>query len=136
MSNSIERRFLKLKAKLPNQNNKIIKEVRFEPYDDGVAIKVPPDRHKLTPFQIREARKRWFNQKGCSICGTRFKSDKDKHIDHCHITGVIRGQICFACNMALGHFKDDITVVKSALSYLEKFKFNLDLVDQDVWSKE
>ena len=38
---------------------KIIKEVRFEPYEEDEIIVVPDNRHKLTVEQIKVARERW-----------------------------------------------------------------------------
>jgi Recombination endonuclease VII len=137
MTNSIDKRYRKLKAKLKQPSEKeIFKEAIFTPYEKGQVIIVPPDRHKLTSYQIREARKRWATKKTCSICCKKFKSERDRHVDHCHVTGVIRGLLCFSCNMALGHFKDDISILKSALEYLEYFKYNPDFVDQDLWSED
>lgn len=46
-------------------------------------------------------------------------------IDHCHECRKnnkkdIRGLLCHKCNTALGKFKDDIGLLKSAIAYLEK----------------
>lgn len=136
MANSIERRYNKLKAKVLVPEHRIFKEARFHPYEEHEDIIVPPDRHKLTHHQLKEARKRWSKDKTCHICCRKFKTERDRSIDHCHVTGVIRGQLCFSCNTALGHFKDDIDVLKSALRYLESFRYRADMVDQDLWSKE
>ena len=59
------------------------------------------------------------NQKNkCAIC------DKDisekRHLDHCHITGEVRGLLCPKCNWGLGKFKDDKTLIEKAIKYLEK----------------
>lgn len=43
-------------------------------------------------------------------------------VDHCHSSGEIRGLLCASCNRALGGFRDDVSILKSAISYLEKFK--------------
>jgi len=50
----------------------------------------------------------------CALCGT----DEDLVIDHCHATGVLRGRLCRSHNIALGHFKDDIEIMKKAIAYL------------------
>lgn len=42
------------------------------------------------------------------------------NIDHCHRTGKVRGLLCTKCNFALGHFKDDLSILRRAISYLEK----------------
>lgn len=60
----------------------------------------------------------------CAIC---FKPEKSKLnnkvkelcIDHCHSTGIVRGLLCVRCNVALGNFMDDISILKSAIKYLE-----------------
>lgn len=53
----------------------------------------------------------------CKICHSA--SDTALFVDHNHVTGTIRGLLCTTCNMGIGHFKDDISLLKSAISYLE-----------------
>lgn len=69
----------------------------------------------------------------CKICGkeeTRKSRTKGKvcqlAIDHCHETGKIRALLCHSCNVALGSFKDDIQLLKNAISYLERHKHIMD----------
>lgn len=48
-------------------------------------------------------------------------SFESKHIiDHCHTTGKIRGLLCTNCNNMLGKAKDNVEVLKKAISYLEQ----------------
>jgi len=56
----------------------------------------------------------------CDICGSQPKESKRHSIDHCHITGVIRGLLCDDCNIGLGKFKDNPTLLEKAKEYLEK----------------
>jgi len=41
-------------------------------------------------------------------------------MDHNHTTGEFRGVLCNGCNRALGLFKDNEEVVKTALEYLRE----------------
>jgi 5-methylcytosine-specific restriction endonuclease McrA len=54
----------------------------------------------------------------CTLCLTPI--DKSSHIDHCHTTNKVRGILCARCNKGLGHFKDNIVVLKRAIQYLEE----------------
>lgn len=62
---------------------------------------------------------------GCMICGGR----KQLAIDHDHdccakqttCGQCIRGMLCVNCNHALGHMKDDVSRLKKAIAYLERF---------------
>jgi hypothetical protein len=53
----------------------------------------------------------------CAICGIDdyflFR------VDHCHETNLVRGLLCAGCNTMLGLAKDNVEVLKSAISYLE-----------------
>ena len=59
----------------------------------------------------------------CLICNNDLKNLNYRfvHVDHCHKTLKTRGILCSYCNLGLGHFKDDIDNLKSAISYLEKY---------------
>ena len=61
------------------------------------------------------------NQNGkCKICGKHQSELKRRlAVDHCHITGRIRGLICANCNTAIGFFNDDPVLVGKAKIYLE-----------------
>jgi hypothetical protein len=52
----------------------------------------------------------------CAICRKRAKGRLC--VDHCHLTGTIRGLLCHACNRALGALKDDQASLVAALAYL------------------
>lgn len=55
---------------------------------------------------------------GCAICG---KPERTKRlaVDHCHGTNAIRGLLCTNCNIGLGRFQDDPSIIRNALLYLE-----------------
>ncbi len=61
----------------------------------------------------------------CAICGkgetreyngTRIKLA----VDHCHITGEVRGLLCSKCNLALGWFDDSSELLTKAINYLKE----------------
>lgn len=52
----------------------------------------------------------------CAIC----QSAPAAHVDHNHITGKIRGALCFPCNGGLGQFKDRSDILQRAITYLEE----------------
>lgn len=43
-------------------------------------------------------------------------------VDHCHISGAVRGLICSHCNSVLGYAKDNIKVLENAIEYLKGAK--------------
>ena len=53
---------------------------------------------------------------GCAICG---KPDAD-NVDHDHVTGRVRGILCFNCNVAIGHVAEDDDRLAAAMAYLAR----------------
>lgn len=63
----------------------------------------------------------------CSICGAtdpRHSHKESLIVDHCHKTGAIRGLLCSPCNVALGHFQDSPSLLRTAAAYLEDSQSN------------
>jgi len=52
----------------------------------------------------------------CAICRVR----KAEHVDHDHLTGNVRGILCFGCNGGLGLFKDNVVWLAKAIEYVER----------------
>jgi len=42
-------------------------------------------------------------------------------VDHCHETLKVRGLLCHRCNRALGIWKDDVSLLQSAIKYLSGY---------------
>jgi hypothetical protein len=57
-------------------------------------------------------------QDGCAICHTYNPTGKGWCVDHDHVTGKIRGILCAACNVGLGHFGDNRERLLAAAKYL------------------
>ena len=84
------------------------------------------DKYKISDEWFRDLLKQ---QKGvCAICKQKesYYLPKSNYIrelcvDHCHVTGKIRGLLCTQCNIALGKFKDSKESLFSAIEYLEKY---------------
>jgi hypothetical protein len=56
-------------------------------------------------------------QKGkCAGCKSLLIGEP--HLDHCHVTGNIRGVLCAGCNKALGLLGDSVERLKSLTLYL------------------
>ena len=66
-----------------------------------------------------------FNEQDgkCLICSRHQKDLKlALAVDHCHDTGMIRGLLCGNCNSGIGNLRDDISLLKKAIEYLESYE--------------
>jgi Zn-finger nucleic acid-binding protein len=61
-----------------------------------------------------------MTKSNCDLCNRAFTTNKTKHIDHCHETGVVRGLLCSQCNVGLGMFGDSPEKLRKAVEYLNK----------------
>ena len=62
----------------------------------------------------------WKQNYKCALCKTDNHNGNGWHIDHCHNSNKVRGILCNNCNVGLGHFKDDVKLLKVAIEYLQK----------------
>jgi hypothetical protein len=63
----------------------------------------------------------------CAIClraetATNRGKVKRLAVDHCHITGKVRGLLCHNCNTTLGKYEDKPELIKRFIEYLEDKK--------------
>jgi hypothetical protein len=79
-------------------------------YRDGERAR----RYGLSLADYRALEKRQGN--ACAICR---KVTRALCIDHCHVTGRVRGLLCRRCNSALGFYADDQRLLRAALAYLQ-----------------
>lgn len=57
----------------------------------------------------------------CAICKTdQSGTERSKYlsVDHDHDTGAVRGLLCMTCNTGLGMFKDNPSLLRTAIRYL------------------
>ena len=57
-------------------------------------------------------------EKRCAICHSDVSRGQGWHVDHDHQDGRIRGILCHFCNLAIGHFRDDVPNLTKAINYL------------------
>jgi len=80
--------------------------------------------------KIREELKKQHTKPGvdylCPVCNRGYEDIKfngNRHggwcLDHDHKTGQFRGWLCHDCNKALGFFKDNVELLKSAIEYIK-----------------
>lgn len=69
----------------------------------------------------------YASQEGtCAICKVplslypKQNEHEVAHVDHCHVSGKVRGLLCKTCNSGLGNFKETALLCKLAAKYLEE----------------
>jgi hypothetical protein len=56
----------------------------------------------------------------CAICNNQFKNIiNEPCVDHNHKTKMIRGLLCSKCNLSIGGFNDNVSILKQAIIYIE-----------------
>lgn len=91
-----------------------------------------PEAHKayllrrVYGISLEQYRDMFNRQEGvCAICKKPEQTvDKrtgflyDLAVDHCHVTGRVRGLLCQFCNRGLGNFRDNEESLRAAATYL------------------
>ncbi len=69
---------------------------------------------------LRKCLFRRSSQPSCWLRSVGPRQEKPaEHVDHDHDTGVVRGILCFTCNVALGNIKDRRDLLLGLVDYLE-----------------
>lgn len=104
-----------------NFRNEIREKVKR--YQDGhpeMRLAQRVKQYGLTLDDYKELQKKQNGK--CAICGAEIgNSEGDRlYVDHNHKTGKVRGILCSNCNIGIGKFHDNISLLKRAIEYLEK----------------
>jgi len=75
-------------------------------------------RHRVTAEEYKRTLEKQDGK--CYICGTDNPGGKRISfcVDHCHLTNINRGLLCFGCNIMLGCAQDSTDVLLKAIQYL------------------
>lgn len=65
-----------------------------------------------------------FNKQNgcCAVCSKALKKDRSTHIDHDHITGVVRSLLHSKCNFAVGLINEDFDIALGLAKYIQEHK--------------
>lgn len=61
----------------------------------------------------------WLQNYLCGLCQNQLDLKKKTHIDHIKGTKIIRGILCHQCNVGIGFFKHNPTLLRKAALYCE-----------------
>lgn len=91
---------------------------KSDAYKDACLNSTLKKRYGITSAQYAEM----LQEQGgmCAICGNPDALQRRLAVDHCHVTGKVRGLLCTECNLALGKFKDSQAVLSNAIKYLKE----------------
>lgn len=104
-------------AKWRNTHSEKIREYRKKASESGEAFaQYLKNKHGIS---IKDYNRLLRKQKGvCAVCEKPCATGRRLAIDHDHVTGVIRGLLCSACNLYVGHLESP--KMKKALAYLKR----------------
>ena len=121
----LERQDFEGMGRIGPQARQLIDPKLLKAYDDYKKEKTK--KHRLTRCRrlqlkydiTQEEYARMYEEQGgrCKICGAK----KDVlHVDHCHTTGKVRGLLCRHCNVGIGQMRDNVEILRSAITYLQE----------------
>lgn len=112
-------------------NPEKIKEHQKKWYDNNKDKKLAYSRasklKRKYGLSIEEYKDKLVSQgHACKICGAKTAQESNPNrefaVDHCHITGKVRGLLCIKCNTGIGMFNDNTELLISAYNYLKEYE--------------
>lgn len=98
----------------------------YECVECAASSKIKRELARLYGLTVTEYEAMRLAQGGkCLICdrpeliSARWGTPVRLGVDHCHSTGVIRGLLCYDCNVAIARLGDDPTRIRKCAEYLE-----------------
>jgi hypothetical protein len=89
---------------------------------------------KTYGISVEQYDKMFYDQNGlCAICLkpepqlSKHGKIRDLAVDHSHAGNYVRALLCGDCNFGLAHFKDNVSILGFAISYLIKHDHSDDL---------
>lgn len=87
---------------------------KIQPHWMGYSLK---RRYGITVQQYGEILDRQGGR--CAICGAdACCTGRNFSVDHCHVTGKVRGLLCSLCNKGIGSLRDSPNLLARAIQYL------------------
>lgn len=108
--------------------HKTFREKYPEKYKERVKIQYQRRKKQLKEYKLKtkygltfdDINKMLLEQNNlCKICLNILTKP---NVDHCHITGKVRGLLCGNCNTAIGLMKEDLSILNRAHMYLFAFQ--------------
>lgn len=81
------------------------------------------DHHLKKNFGISQADyERMLEEQGggCALCGRPPREGAALHVDHDHVTGAVRGLLCFRCNGGIGQLGENEELLAAAAAYVSR----------------
>lgn len=95
-----------------------IKEIKEKEKERKVLRDLNSSMKKQYNITLSEYNRLFDHQLGkCYICG-KEQEKKRLAIDHDHKTGKLRGLLCHKCNMGIGMFNEDVSLLINAINYI------------------
>lgn len=84
-----------------------------------------PDKHRAVAYGMspEEYQTRMAGQdRKCACCRTPLDDlpSRQRHVEHDHATGAVRGITCMRCNILIGAARDEPERIQGILDYLKK----------------